>query len=338
MLRDLIATIETLKERIKEHRSYLGQVAPEARTRVSLIDPMLQALEWDVGDPSLVEIEPMVGKGRVDYSLRRRGGEPVLLLEAKKLSDTSAPYDQIASYVVGENLRRSVKIPYCAITNGSRWQVFDVFTQQCVLDASVELDEPRRCALKLLGLWQPTLRDLAVLEPVGTWHGESVGTIAERGSQSRLRDSAHSAAGPSRPLSAGASVDWTPLDSDTLNPSKYVRPTEIRFPDGSNSKMESWASMLVATAKWLFDAGLLTRKQMPLTVAGSRYCVSLDGHRPDGTKFGRPLPVGQTGIQIEGDFTAKQIVRFAVDLLKQFGKAPSQVGLRLQRTPTEGDG
>ena len=46
MLRDLIATIETLKERIKEHRSYLGQVAPEARTRVSLIDPMLQALEW----------------------------------------------------------------------------------------------------------------------------------------------------------------------------------------------------------------------------------------------------------------------------------------------------
>ena len=26
MLRDLIATIETLKERIKEHRSYLGQV------------------------------------------------------------------------------------------------------------------------------------------------------------------------------------------------------------------------------------------------------------------------------------------------------------------------
>ena len=164
----------------------------------------------------------MVGKGRADYSLRRRGGEPVLLLEAKKLSDTSAPYDQIASYVVGENLRRSVKIPYCAITNGSRWQVFDVFTQQCVLDASVELDEPRRCALKLLGLWQPTLRDLAVLEPVGTWHGESVGTIAERGSQSRLRDSAHSAAGPSRPLSAGASVDWTPPRQ------RHTEPEQIR--------------------------------------------------------------------------------------------------------------
>ena len=162
MLTDLIATIETLKGRIKEHRPYFDVGRPEARTRVSLIDPLLRALEWDVSDPSLVEIEPVVGPGRADYALLGRAGEPLLLLEAKKLSDTKAHHGQLASYVVGENLKRAVKIPYCAMTNGSRWQVFDVFTQECVLDASVEHEHARKCALKLIGLWQPALREIGL--------------------------------------------------------------------------------------------------------------------------------------------------------------------------------
>lgn len=127
MLTELIRTIESLKERIKEYRPYFDAGAPEKRTRVSLIDPVLQALGWDVGDPGLVEIEPVVANGQADYALLRGIGEPLLLLEAKKLGDTKSHHGQLASYVVGENLKGPVKIPYCAITNGSRWQVFDVF-------------------------------------------------------------------------------------------------------------------------------------------------------------------------------------------------------------------
>lgn len=166
MLGNLIAAIETLKDRIREHRSYFDHGAPEARTRVSLIDPLLVALEWDVGNPSLVEIETIVETGRADYALLREVGDPVLLLEAKKLSDTSAHHGQLASYVVGENLKRSVKIPYCGITNGSHWKIFNVFTQECVLDIDVERENPRRCALKFLGLWAPTLREGGAIEPV----------------------------------------------------------------------------------------------------------------------------------------------------------------------------
>ena len=45
-------TLETLKARIKEHGAHIG--AYESRTRVTLIDPMLCTLGWDVSDPSLV--------------------------------------------------------------------------------------------------------------------------------------------------------------------------------------------------------------------------------------------------------------------------------------------
>ena len=321
MLTDLIATIETLKGRIKEHRPYFDVGRPEARTRVSLIDPLLRALEWDVSDPSLVEIEPIVGPGRADYALLGRAGEPLLLLEAKKLSDTKAHHGQLASYVVGENLKRAVKIPYCAMTNGSRWQVFDVFTQECVLDASVEHEHARKCALKLIGLWQPALREIGletVVDLGGIVAGDQSGD--ERGARrsDTVLQSNKEGSGP-----------WTSLDSETINPSKHVRPSEMRFPDRSVAKVRSWRQVLVATAKWLFDEGLLDPRDMPLAVVGAQCCVSTDGRRPDGRPFRTPLPVAETGIQVEGDLTGGQIVRFAAALLERSGRVPSDVELKL---------
>ncbi len=328
MLADLIATIETVRGRIRDHRSYFDVVAPEARTRVSLIDPLLQALEWDVGDPSLVEIESRVGSSsRADYALQRRVGEPVLLLEAKRLNDTNAHHGQLASYVVGENLSRSVKIPYCAITNGNRWQVFDVFRQEVVVDASIEGDEPRRCALKLLALWQPTLRESTV-ERVPDL-GRDVRGIARRPLAGNASDRSVRRGGTGS--DGGPDDGWTPLDSDALVPSGRLRPRAMRFPDGSTSSVKSWISMLVTTAEWLFEAGLLSREEVPFAVAGKRYCVSADGQRPDGKRFVRPLPIGQTGLQLEGNFTAKDLHQFAVELFKRYEKQPSQVSLQLER-------
>ena len=324
MLTDLIATIEVLRDRIRGHRHYFDVAAPEARTRVALIDPLLRALEWDVGNPSLVEVEPMVRQGRADYALLRGVGEPLLLLEAKRLNDTKGHHGQLASYIVGENMRRSIKIPYCGITNGNRWQVFDVFTQDGVLDVSVERDNPRRCALRLLGLWRPALQETGVLEPTVEFGRHPV-----RGGRREPTPTVRADIPPGQPDSETQGANWTALDSDTVMPSREVWPSDVRFPDGSISKAGSWTAMLVATAKWLLDTGSLRKEEMPFTVAGSRYCVSLDGHRQDGTKFARPLPVGDTGIQIEGDFNAKQITRFAVDLLKRYDKTPSQVALKL---------
>ena len=330
MLNDLIATIETLRQRIKEHRPYFDVVRPEARTRASLIDPLLRALEWDVGDPSLVEIEPVVGPGRADYALLRGVGEPLLLLEAKKLGDTNAHHGQLASYVVGENLRRSVKIPYCAMTNGSRWQVFDVFTQECVLDASLEREHARKCALKLVGLWQPALREVG-LEPVVDLGGRFPGDRSHDAHEAREPEAVPHSPGSAASQASNEvrSDSWAPLDSEGLNPSKHVRPRELRLPDGSVTTAASWRAVLVAVTRWLFDTGSLDRRDMPISVVRAKYCVSTDGRRPDGRTFKSPVFVGETGIQVEGDLTGKQIVQFAAALLVRSGQAPSDVALKL---------
>ena len=324
MLDSLVSTIQTVRQRIIEHGSYLDEAAPEARTRASLIDPLLQALGWDVGDPNLVEIEPRAANGRADYGLRRNSGEPVLLLEAKKLRDSSVPYEQIASYVVAENMKRATKIPYCAVTNGSRWLVFDVFAQSLVLDVSVEREEPTRCALRLLCLWRHTLSDVGVLEAVA-----ELRPTPSDDSQTPRRTSVEPSPAPAR---TNRDVAWTALDSEGMEASREVLPSHVRFPDRSGAQVSSWAGMLVEVVYWLHASRLLRRQEMPFVVAGSRYCVSEDGRRPDGTPFGRSLTVRDTGIQIEGDFTGKQIVRFAVDLLKRYEVRAAEVSLKLVRS------
>ena len=323
MLDELVVTIESLKRRIREHRSYFDEGAPEARTRVSLIDPLLKALEWDVAEPSQVEVEPRMAQGRVDYALLGRAGEPVLLLEAKRLGDRNVPYDQIARYVVGHNLRRPVNIRYCAVTNGARWLVFDVSAQSPVIDVSVERDEPRLCALRLVCLWRSTLGDLGVVEQpdLETASGESTAGEFDSPSLSPTTQNQPRA-------------DWTPLNDETIRLGRDVLPSRVRFSDGHTASVSSWANMLVETVAWLHQSDLLGKDEMPFAVAGTRYCVSVDGCRPDGTPFGRPLRVRDTGIQVEGDFTAGQIVRFAGDLLKRYQVSPARVALQLVRRST----
>ena len=96
MLEDLVDTIEPLQNRIKNHRNSIEDY--EARTRTTLIDPLLCALGWDVSDPGIVEIEPKVANGWADYALLSTSGKPVMLIEAKKLADKNPPVQQTIGY------------------------------------------------------------------------------------------------------------------------------------------------------------------------------------------------------------------------------------------------
>ena len=84
----LASCIENLQIRIREHRSSLSK--NELRTRVSLIDPLLCALGWDVSDPRMITLEYSIDAIRADYALLGEGDKPVAILETKKLgSDLS---------------------------------------------------------------------------------------------------------------------------------------------------------------------------------------------------------------------------------------------------------
>ena len=80
--------IKKVVRQVGEHGDYIV-VTHEMRTRYAVIDPILQALGWDLANPSQVRVEHVVEVSgemkRVDYALFSKG-KPAVLVEAKKLS------------------------------------------------------------------------------------------------------------------------------------------------------------------------------------------------------------------------------------------------------------
>ena len=87
----LKGTIMAVVRQVGEHGDYIV-VTHEMRTRYAVIDPILEALGWDLANPSQVRVEHVAGgpgeKKRVDYALFSEDSKekPMILLEAKKLS------------------------------------------------------------------------------------------------------------------------------------------------------------------------------------------------------------------------------------------------------------
>jgi len=117
-VRNLIRCLRELQAKLERFRATGLKETP---TRTILIDPILEALGWDVRDPDEVELEfPTVDAKSVDYALKinRR---PVLLVEAKSFDDPLADVKAITQ-VVG--YAANAGIVWCILTNGARWRVY----------------------------------------------------------------------------------------------------------------------------------------------------------------------------------------------------------------------
>ena len=311
MLDDLIQTIETLKERIRKHKDYFW--AYETRTRVSLIAPMLCALGWDVDDPDLVLVEPKTDKGWADYALLGINHRPVAFVEAKKLSENIAAHtQQTIGYAISENISTNASIRYCACTNGDDWKVFDLFTQAPVMDVSITGNDSAKAAMKFLGLWRRSFSDGSFDRAVEPLPGLVSPPVSPD---------------PPEPVVTPL-TGWTPLNG-AFKPSYEFYPVAIRFPDGNEVKLDTWRSVLRETALWLYRSSLLTQEDCPIRFGSTRNLFSLDGVHANGVKVISPILVGDTGIIMEGDYTGKNLVKLANQLLQQFGQDPSKVLLRL---------
>ena len=134
-LDDLIESIETLKERIRQQEALLRQ--SEMWTRYALIDPFLRALDWDTEDLTQVQPEYQTAGGRADYALLA-GDKPCLFLEAKKLGvPLSEGFAQSINYCIQQGTR------YFVVTDGQRWEMYDIHKP-------VPLVEKTDCRLRFL--------------------------------------------------------------------------------------------------------------------------------------------------------------------------------------------
>ena len=240
-LDDLVSVIETLKARLQTHRQVLQ--ANETRTRMALIDPLLQALGWDTADPALVlpEYEVSGQRERPDYALLDAAGKPVALVEAKRLGEQLVSHRmQIVNYA---NLSG---VPYAGLTDGNHWELYKVFDpapmeDRLLLNLSIADRPAHEVALKLLLLWQPNLaegRPVAANAPVLTTATEPVTAQPVAEPEIERPPAPPPEQTPEPPPAAG----WVPLPELVYakggqNPKP---PKQVRLPDGSTCEIEFW--------------------------------------------------------------------------------------------------
>ncbi len=79
-MKAIISCLEQLRAKMDKHRN---QSLKEYPTRVIFVDPMFEALGWDVRDPDEVVLEyPTIDGKSVDYAMKVNR-KPVLLIRSK---------------------------------------------------------------------------------------------------------------------------------------------------------------------------------------------------------------------------------------------------------------
>lgn len=317
MLDDLVGVIAKLQGRIRDHGDVLRQ--NEIRTRVALIDPLLQALGWDVANPGLAIPEYEIGGQRVDYALLGTDGKPAATVEAKKLGENLA-----ASRMQMLNYSNAAGIAYAGLTDGNQWELYEVFKQvtleeRRLLDLRI-LDTPaHECALKLLLLWQPNLatgRPVAAAEPILAAAVAPAAVTA-----AAVPPPASQTTAPS--IAAG----WVRL-SDCRRETDS-KPPAIRLPGGEEKQLDAWTQVIYEVAEYLVKAGSLTAARCPIQVPrGTRYVVHTVAIHSNDRVFGTARKLSN-GLFCEGDVSGVSVITHAKTMLEHCGVDAGAVWLRL---------
>lgn len=118
---DLQETVEATTRMVKKLLARNGQVGEE-NTKAVLVDPVLQALGWDIHDLDEVQREYRYrSQGNpVDYALFI-GGKPTMFLEAKPLAANLRDHKWRSQVV---NYANTAGVEWCVLTDGNYWHIY----------------------------------------------------------------------------------------------------------------------------------------------------------------------------------------------------------------------
>ncbi len=334
LLGPLVKAIEAVKQRIQEYGPSLRE--NETRTRIALIDPILQALGWDVSDPASVTLEYDVQGRRADYALLKLEGRPAATIEAKKLGENLQQHRmQMLNYANASG------IDYAGLTDGNHWELFDVFkrgelSERQLLDITISNSATHELALTLLRLWR---RNLKSAEPVKA-ETPIVGIPAERQGEPLAMPTMIPVTEPSSsPLGKEWGTPLTEIRVETGKPGAPARPPSfVLFPDSQPRSISRWQEFLVATARWLVETNHISEDKLPIKAGIKRYVANSNRVDQDG---GEPAPEGgyekvseNPPIYIFHRENAPGVYRRLTALLKGCGVNPAEVRLSSDETGT----
>jgi hypothetical protein len=291
-LDELIRELESVREKISKFRQDLE--GSEALTRYALVDPVLRALGWDVFDPEKVRPEFPTEQGRPDYALLWEG-KPLIMVEVKSLHA-----NLVQAKDKGFNYCWKNKVRYFAITDGERWEVYDMEKMGGEVIAIANLSENLGpAARQLLALWRPAMPELrpAPLSPL-----EPVQKPAKQPAASAAQEEL-----------IGLADLLKLFKSGEIKPgAKPLR--QICFPDNQKKSIQYWREILSVTVAW---AEKRLKEKLPLG--------TLVAETPEGMRA--PRKVGS--VYVETHFSAKDCVRSATRVLREIGVNPNEVKVEL---------
>lgn len=148
-------TIRAVEQAIRQVRRQLEEYPKdsywynEATTRNVIINPMLEALEWDLHnlDQCGYEIDPKGeewGKKPADYILAKPDGTTVIVVEAKAMDNPLTDEkveEQLAGYA--EGLGSGVAV----LTNGINWYIYNLGMRRDFADKLVDEINLLECSI-----------------------------------------------------------------------------------------------------------------------------------------------------------------------------------------------
>ena len=309
LLEELLSVVETLRGRIAAHGPALRQ--SEALTRYALIDPLLRGLGWDTADPAQVLVEYHSGGGSADYALLGADGKPRIIVEAKRLG-TPLP----GAVTQGINYCIQQGIPYFALTDGQRWEMYETFQpvpldEKLVMRLDLQGQAPRTC-LDALALWRPSA---------------AVGDLSPAAVPVMHPSSALESPSQTGVVSDGASADgWHTLSE--FSPLLGSKPQTIRLPSGEVRTTGNWADLTVEVVRWLYEQGHLKQSHLPIQRDKAKaYIVAATPYNATGKKFAASRQVGPYFVNVNAN--AKAHVRNMSFIVKLTGQDPAEFAVRL---------
>ncbi len=295
LLHGLLELVKTLQARIGAR----GNTLSELQTRYELIDPLLRELGWDTADPEQVVVEYSLGKKRADYALHKNGS-PVMIVEAKAASASleDAP-NQAFDYS-----RRSIGARYFAVTNGVRWEIYDIrqpAEDMMIVSFDLKEQSPAEVCLKSLALWGPSVES---------------GYVAA-GTDPIIEKPSSGTEEPPLPPGSG----WKPLSELDMKTMPDTGPKGIRFPDGSDVVVPEYRRAVPELVRWLTDNGKLSE---PVRASSpGKLIVSRDGRHSDGSQMRMTLEANGWFVSVQGGwwrhfFRAIRIIKHAGMDLSEF--------------------
>ena len=290
--------------------------ANETRTRNALIDPILGALDWNVSDPSLVTTEYDLPSGRVDYALLGENSKVLAIIEAKRLGERLESHrGQLVRYAY------EARPAYAVLTDGDSWELYRVetteaeFRLQKLMEPSLSTNDPLQSARKLLVLWKANLKEDQRVEVKALDIAET--EVLENPLQ------AMSSEPQTLENSEQAASRWVPLTD--FKPTRQSRPSRIRFPDDTESRILGYTDIVLRTVEWLISKQLLTKEHLPLvTRQGATIANSADADA-QGAPMNRSRQVGYPSVYVNTDLDREKAKSRAITALRFVQQNPGNV-------------